>query len=110
MPKKINDAVAEAAESAEKAPVKAKSSPAPKKAAAPKKKAAEKTAPVEEVIIQSGGSEWNLSALKETAIAAYTAEGHRRGRISKLTLYVKPEDRKVYYVVNDKNTGSVDFE
>ncbi len=105
MPKKINDAVAEAAE----APVKAKSSPAPKKAA-PKKKAAEKPVPTEEVIIQSGGSEWNLSALKETVIAAYTAEGHRRGRISKLTLYVKPEDRKVYYVVNGKNTGSVDFE
>lgn len=109
MPKKTTDAAVEAVENAEKAPVKAKSAPA-KKAAAPKKKAAGKPVPTEEIIIQSGGSEWNLSALKETAIAAYTAEGHRRGRISKLTLYVKPEDRKVYYVVNDKITGSVDFE
>lgn len=65
---------------------------------------------VEETIIQHDGSEWNMAELKEKAIAAYVAEGHHRGRIKKLTLYVKPEDRKVYYVINEKTSGSIDFD
>ncbi len=69
-----------------------------------------KTPPVEELILQYGGTDWNIADLKEKAISAYVAEGHRRGRISKLVLYVKPEENKVYYVINDKNTGSVNFD
>lgn len=101
----------EAAVKAEEPKVKAapKAKAAPKTKAAPKAKAAPKTA-AETIMIQSGGAEWDLSALKEKAIAAYIAEGHRRGRISDLTLYVKPEERKVYYVINGKTTGSVDFD
>jgi len=63
-----------------------------------------------ETLIQYGGGEWSVADLEEKAIAAYVAEGHRRGRISKLTVYLKPEERKIYYVVNNKTTGSVDFE
>ncbi len=43
-------------------------------------------------------------------IAAYVFEGHRRGRISKLKVYLKPEERKIYYIVNDKITGSTEFD
>jgi len=62
------------------------------------------------VCLQYGGAEWSVANLEEKAIAAYVAEGHRRGRIKKLTVYLKPEEHKIYYVVNDKMTGSVDFE
>jgi len=62
------------------------------------------------IFLQYGGSEWSVDDLEEKAIAAYVAEGHRRGRINKLTVYLKPEERKIYYVVNDKTTGSTDFE
>jgi len=63
----------------------------------------------EEILIQYDGSEWNVAALKERAIADYVAAGHQRGRISKLSVYLKPDERKVYYVVNDKIAGSADF-
>lgn len=75
-----------------------------------KRKAAVKTAPAEEIILQCAGGEWNIDEVKEKAIAAYVAEGHHRGRISKFSLYVKPEERKAYYVVNDKADGSIDLE
>lgn len=68
-----------------------------------------KTSPTEEVILQYGGTDWNIADLKEKVISAYVAEGHRRGRISKLVLYVKPEENKVYFVINGKNTGNIDF-
>lgn len=67
-------------------------------------------APQEELIVQYAGGEWSVAALKEKAIAAYVAEGHRRGNIKKFVLYVKPEEHMAYYVVNDKNAGGIDFE
>ncbi|MGO5022528.1 DUF6465 family protein [Lawsonibacter sp. LCP25S3_G6] len=74
------------------------------KKAAAKPAAAQK---VEEVVIQFGGSEWTVAQLKQAAQDAYVAEGHRASTIKKLTVYVKPEERMAYYVINDKITGSV---
>jgi len=61
-------------------------------------------------LLQYGGGEWSIADLEEKAIAAYVGEGHRRGRISKLSVYIKPEEKKLYYVINDKITGSTEFE
>ncbi len=58
-------------------------------------------------MIQAGGGEWDLAALKEKVMAAHAAGGHRASK--HMTMYVKPEERKVYYVIG-KYTGSVDFE
>ena len=69
-------------------------------------KAAQK---VEEMILQYQDGEWNLSAVKEQVLSAYTAEGHRASAVKKLTIYLKPEERKAYYVINDKATGDVDL-
>ncbi len=69
-----------------------------------------KDTPEKEVLIQYDGGEWSVANLEEKAIAAYVAEGHRRGRISKLKVYLKPEEKKIYYVVNDKITGSTEFD
>lgn len=79
------------------------------------KKAAPKAAPKaaakksEEIFVQFGGSEWSVAELKEAAKAAYVAEGHRASSIKKLAVYIKPEERKAYYVINEKDTGSIDF-
>lgn len=73
------------------------------KKAAAKPAAAQK---VEEVVIQFGGVEWTEAQLKQAAQDAYVAEGHRASTIKKLTVYVKPEERMAYYVINEKVTGS----
>ena len=64
----------------------------------------------EEVYIQFSGAEWDIAELKQKAIAAYVAEGHRASSIKKFVLYLKPEERMAYYVVNEKSVGSVPFE
>lgn len=64
---------------------------------------------VEEVYLQSGGEEWNISDCKERAVAAFVAQGHRPSTVKKLVVYLKPEEGKVYYVVNDGETGSFDL-
>ena len=95
------------------ATVKNKEAEAPKEA--PKKKPAAKAAPkaapekVEEMFLQYHEGEWNLAAVKEQVLAAYAAEGHRTSAIKKLSIYLKPEERRAYYVINDKSTGSVDL-
>ncbi len=78
----------------------------PARAAAKKEAAPLKT---EEVFLQFGGEEWNMDALREKAVAAYLAEGHRRNSIHRLSLYVKPEERMIYYVVNGKTNGAAAF-
>ena len=64
---------------------------------------------VEEVYLQFGADEWPMADLMDQAKAAYVAEGHRASGIKKLALYVKPEERKAYYVINEKATGSIEF-
>ena len=76
------------------------------KKAAVKKAAAKK---VEEVYLQSGGSEWNVSECKARAVAAYVEKGHRASSVKKLVVYLKPEEGKAYYVVNDGENGSFDL-
>lgn len=96
----------------EKAPAEVKKPAAKKTTAKAKKPAAKKAAagPTETIILQYFGGEWDVAALKERVLAAYAEQGHRPSRISSLTIYVKPEEHMVYYVINGKVSGSVDFE
>lgn len=71
------------------------------------KKAKAEKPMTEAIILQSAGAEWNVADIKERVLAAYVAQGHRRGRISEFTLYLKPEERKAYYVINGKITGDI---
>ena len=48
-----------------------------------------------------------FAALVEKAKADYVAAGHKATEAKKVTVYVKPEEGKAYYVVNDTDTGSV---
>lgn len=80
-------------------------------AAAAKKPVAKKpeVEKVEEIYLQAGGCEWNVSDCKERAVAAFVAEGHRASSVKKLVMYLKPEEGKAYYVVNDSENGSIDL-
>lgn len=64
---------------------------------------------MEEIVIQYSAMEWKGSELMERAKAAYVAEGHRAAGIKSVNLYVKPEEKKAYYVINEKTTGSIDL-
>ena len=70
------------------------------------KKAAQKT---EEMYLQAGGAEWNITDCKERVVAAYAAEGRKASDVKKLVIYLKPEEGKAYYVVNDDENGSIDL-
>lgn len=102
----------EAAAPAKKAPAKkpaAKKAPAKKAVAkkAPAKKAAPAKEPAakagEEFVIQFGGAEWTVADIKAKVLAA---AGAKRAR--NVQVYVKPEDRKAYYVIG-KKSGAVEL-
>ena len=82
-----------------------------KKTATTVKKAQQKEPPQTKttMILQFGSNaEANLSSLEEKIKAQFVEEGHRAGCIRNLDIYVKPEEGKAYYVINDgKFTGSV---
>ena len=78
--------------------------PAAKPAKAPAKKTAvkKKADPVQEVFVEYGGdqilTEDIVNRIKET----YVNEGHYASSIKSLRVYVNLEERKAYYVINDK--------
>lgn len=74
------------------------------KKAAPKKKEVEK---VEEVYVQFHDMEITTKDVLDKAKQAYVAEGHRESSIKSIRLYIKPEERMAYYVINDKFAGGV---
>ena len=46
-----------------------------------------------------------ISTERTEAKKAYAALGHKEDEIETLTLYVKPEERAVYYVVNGEGSS-----
>lgn len=64
------------------------------------------TAPV--VYVQYQGDEEKVEDLVAAAKAAFAAE-HPRTKVTDLQLYIKPEERAAYYVVNEKFAGRVEF-
>lgn len=61
----------------------------------------------EEVYIQFSGKEISHSDVMNRIHADYKENGAPEEIVS-LNAYIKPEDGKVYYVVNDTYTGSID--
>lgn len=73
--------------------------PATKRAA---KKPVEK---VQEVFVEYNGDQFLTNEIVEKIHEEYRAEGHRVGAIKSLRVYIDPENRKAYYVINDKADG-----
>lgn len=59
-------------------------------------------------IIQFQGTNVDLSTLVDAAKADFR-QTKKRAPITDMKLYVKPEDRMAYYVINGTNEGSVSF-
>lgn len=64
---------------------------------------------VPEIFVQFEGMEAAQADVIEKVKAQFVSEGHRAGNIKSLKIYIKPEDKSAYYVINDKNAGRVDL-
>ena len=89
----------------------AKKAPAKKAATTTKKAPAKKAAAKSETVItvQFQGNEVTVASVEEKVKAQFVAEGHKASSIKTLNVYVKPEERSAYYVINGDVTGRVDL-
>ena len=87
-----------------------KEAPAKKPAAKAKKAAKEKTVMVPEIYVQytdNGEQEASMADIVAQIKALYVAEGHRESSIKSLKIYMKPQEWKAYYVINNKIEGNI---
>lgn len=59
-----------------------------------------------EIVVQFQGTETDMTALVEAAKADFH-KTKKRTLVTDMKLYVKPEERMAYYVINGDYTGSV---
>ena len=100
--KPVKKPVAKKTVAAKKPATKAKENAKP---AAKTAKAA--TAPKETVKIQFGADEYDFAEIKKAVEADYKSKV--KGRIKTVEIYIKPEDKAVYYVVNGDFTDKIDL-
>lgn len=62
-----------------------------------------------QIFIQYAEKEVTIATIEERVKKAWESEGHRASSIKKLDIYIKPAESAVYYVINGKNAGRVDF-
>lgn len=92
---------------ADKDEAKVAKKPAAKKSTAKK---ADKPELKPELIIEYQNRQAGDAAIVEKVKAAFVASGHRVSSIKSLQIYIKPEEYKAYYVINDnKYSGEVDL-
>ena len=60
------------------------------------------------LILQYQGSDVDMDALVEAAKADFH-NAKKRTPITALTLYVKPEERMAYYVINEDHEGKISY-
>ena len=65
------------------------------------------TAPKETVKIQFGADEYDFAEVKKAVEADYKSKV--KGRIKNVEIYIKPEDKAVYYVVNGDFSDKIDL-
>ncbi len=81
--------------------------PAPKAAASAKSATKATTAPKETVKIQFGADEYDFADIKKAVEA--DCKSKVQGKIKAIELYIKPEDKAVYYVVNGDFSDKIDL-
>ena len=60
-------------------------------------------------VVQAAGKEVSMEDATAKVKEAWVAEGNKEADLKEITLYVKPEENAIYYVVNGDVTGRVDF-
>ncbi len=104
----------------EKAPAKAAKAPKAKaekaekveKAVAEKKPAAKRTtkkAVKTTFVVQAAGKEVTMEDAIDRVKAAWEATGNKAADMKEMAVYVKPEEKAIYYVINGDVTGRVDY-
>lgn len=63
----------------------------------------------QQMILQANGQEFDLSAVEANVKKAWKEAGHKQTEIETLDIYVKPEEAKVYFVVNKATEGVIDL-
>ena len=63
----------------------------------------------QQMVLQFDGQEFDLSAVEANVKKSWKDAGHKLTEIADLDIYVKPQEAKVYYVVNKEVEGSVDL-
>lgn len=92
---------------ADKDEAKAAKKPAAKKSTAKK---ADKPELKPDVFIEFQNRQASEATVVDKVKAAFVASGHRVSSIKSLQIYIKPEEYKAYYVINDnKYSGEVDL-
>lgn len=61
------------------------------------------------VFVEYHGKQVEDKAIVASVKKAWTDLGHKVGEIKTMELYIKPEEASVYYVINDTETGKVEF-
>jgi len=84
----------------------AKKAPA-KKAEVAKKETTKKATMKVNMHVQFSDKDYEAETIYEMAVNDYVAAGNKKTSIKNLVAYVKAEDNKVYYVVNDDFRGEV---
>lgn len=113
-PKKAETKAEEAAKPAAKTPAKRTTKTAAKRTTTRKTTAKKAAVDVKaELFVQYNGMEYSEKEMMKKVIAAWEAEGKKASAIKRTKLYVKLEDGKAYYVINEglKNgsTGAIDL-
>jgi len=80
---------------------------ATKTAAKTTKTAKTATAPKETVKVQFGGDEYDFAEIKKAVEADY--KGKVKGKIKTVEIYIKPEDKAVYYVINSDFSDKIEL-
>lgn len=78
-----------------------------KKPTARKTAAKTASAPKETVKVQFGAEEYDFAEIKKAVEADY--KGKVKGKIKTVEIYIKPEDKAVYYVINGDFSDKVEL-
>lgn len=110
--KAVAEKTAEVAEAATEKTVEAAKA-VTEKAAEVKKTTTKKAAVKKEIkttlIVEHQGKQVGEKEMISAVKKAWTKTGKKVGDIKSMTLYAKPEEESVYYVINDTETGKVEF-
>ena len=60
-------------------------------------------------VVQAAGKEVSMEDAMTKVKEVWVAAGNKETDLKEIALYVKPEDKAIYYVVNGDVTGKVDF-
>lgn len=62
---------------------------------------------ISETYLEVDGIQYNISDLEDKVKADYKASGHRIGCIKSLRTYINTNERKAYYIINEKEKGEI---